>query len=84
MWLLLRLRSESWARWIPTRQLLSDRLELFWTEVQIVVGVQRREEKQPLASQGLQGQLLVWGEETSEISSQPLAEIRSGPSRLQS
>lgn len=84
MWLLLRLRSESCARWVSTCQLLSDRLELFWTEVQIVVGVQRREEKQPLASQGLQGQLLVWGEETSEISSQPLAEIRSGPSRLQS
>lgn len=66
----------------PTRELLSDGLELLWAQVQVLVCVQGGEEEEPLIPQGLQSQLLVWEEEASEISLETPAEIHSGPSGI--
>lgn len=67
-----------------TCQLLSYWLELLWTEVQIVVCVQRRKEKQPLAAQRLQRQLLRGEERGSEVSLLPLPETHPEHSQLRS
>lgn len=43
---------------MPTCELLCNWLELFWADVQIVVGIQGGEEKEAFIPQRLQGHLL--------------------------